>query len=110
MIVHNVFRLIYERYCMINMAQNFSNSEMCDMILIYGECGQRPRKAAKLYARRYPRRAKSNHVFFMRLESRLRRDGQFKLVKRPGTYLFIKVFGNTILNIVFLSLLSLFSS
>lgn len=84
---------------MINMAQKFSNSEMCDMILIYGGCDRRPREAARLYAQRYPRRAKPNHVFFIRLESRLRRNGQFKPVKRPGIYLFIKLFENTILNI-----------
>jgi len=29
---------------------------MCDMILIYRECGRRPWEAARTYARRYPER------------------------------------------------------
>jgi len=37
-----------------NMAYNFTNNEICDMIFVYAESGQWPRKAARVYARRYP--------------------------------------------------------
>jgi len=48
------------------MTHNFMNSEMCDMIFVYAECGRRPWKAAEyeLYARRYPEREQSYHQFF----------------------------------------------
>lgn len=91
------------------MAHNFTNSEMCDMVLIYGECGRRPREAARLYARRYPEREQPDFRLFTRLELGLRENGQFRRAKPAGTYLFIKFSGNTILNILFLlSLLSYF--
>lgn len=80
---------------------NFTNSEMCDMVLIYGECGRRLRKAARRYARRYPERQQPNFKFFARLESRLRENGQFRRAKPAGTYLFIRFSSNTILNIFF---------
>jgi len=70
---------------------------MCDMILIYGECGRRPREAARTYARRYPEREQPHYKFFMTLESRLRKNGQFR-PEPAGTYLFIKTSDNTILN------------
>jgi len=76
----------------INM--NFTNNEMCDMILIYGECGRRPREAARTYARRYPEREQPHYKFFMTLESGLRKNGQFR-PKPAGTYLFIKISENT---------------
>jgi len=68
------------------------------MILIYGECGRRPREAARTYACRYPEREQPHYKFFtnLMLESRLRKNGQFR-PKPAGTYLFIKTSG-TILN------------
>jgi len=80
---------------MINM--NFTNNEMCDMILMYGECGRRPREAARTYACRYPQREQPHYTFFMRLKSGLRKNGQFR-PKLAITYLFIKISDNTILN------------
>jgi len=47
-----------------NMAHNFTNSEMCDMIFVYAECGRRPWKAASVYARRYPEREQSYYNFY----------------------------------------------
>lgn len=79
-----------------NMSHNFTNSEMFDMILIYGECKRQPRKAARVYARRYPERRKPPHNFFMRLASRLRTHGQFRPIKPAGTYLFKKFFNNIV--------------
>ncbi|XP_071574491.1 uncharacterized protein [Temnothorax nylanderi] len=57
---------------------------MTDMILLYGKYNRRPRIATRAYALTYPERKHPDHVFFMRLESRLRKFGQFKPVKRPG--------------------------
>jgi len=67
------------------------------MILIYRECGRWPREAAKTYARRYTEREQPHYKFFMRLESELQKNDQFR-PKSAGTYLFIKISGNTILN------------
>lgn len=72
------------------------------MVLIYGECGRRPRKAARRYARRYPEREQPHFKLFARLESRLRENGQFRRAKPAGTYLFIRFSSNTILNIFFI--------
>jgi len=89
------------------MAHSFTNSEMCDMIFVYAECGRRPQKAARVYARKYPERKQPYYNFFTRLESRMRKNGQFRPIKPAGTYLFIKFSGTTILNIVLFSLLLL---
>jgi len=47
---------------------NFINNEMCDMILIYEECGRRPRETARTYAHRYPEREQSYYKFFYEVE------------------------------------------
>lgn len=83
-----------------NMTHNFTNSEMYDMISVYEKCDRRPRKAVRLYNEKYPERKQPNYNFFARLESRLRKHGQFRPIKRPGTYLFIRFSDNTILNII----------
>jgi len=67
------------------------------MILIYGEYGRRSRKSVRTYARRYPEREQPHYKFFMRSESGLRKNGQFK-PKPADSYLFIKISDNTILN------------
>jgi len=83
-----------------NMAHNFTNSEMCDMIFVYAECGRQPKIAARVYARTYPEREQPYYNFFTRLESRLRKHGQFRPIKHAGTDLFIRFSGTIILNIV----------
>ncbi|EZA48416.1 hypothetical protein X777_13806 [Ooceraea biroi] len=60
---------------------------MTDMLLLYGKYDRQPRKTARMYALTYPERKHPDHVFFIRLESRMRKFGQFKPVKRPGTYI-----------------------
>ncbi|EZA48260.1 hypothetical protein X777_14105, partial [Ooceraea biroi] len=64
--------------------------EMYDMILLYAMCGRQSRETARIYARRYPERRQLHHSIFMRLESRLRKDDQFRPIKRTDTYLFIR--------------------
>jgi len=55
---------------------NFINNEMCDMILIYEECGRRKREAARTYAHRYLEW--EHYKFFMRLNSgELWKNGMF---------------------------------
>ncbi|XP_071578855.1 histone-lysine N-methyltransferase SETMAR-like, partial [Temnothorax nylanderi] len=66
------------------MAHNFTNNEMCDMVFLYVICGRRLRETARAYARRYPERRQPHHTFFLRLESRLRKNGQFRPVKPAG--------------------------
>jgi len=50
---------------------NFTNNKMCDMILIYRECGRWPRETPRTYARRYPEWKQPHYKFFMRLNSGL---------------------------------------
>jgi len=64
------------------------------MILIYGDCSRKKLRELMLV---YPEREQPHYKFFMRLESELWKNGQFR-PKPADTYLFIKIAGNTILN------------
>jgi len=86
-----------------DMANNFTNSEMYDMFVLYIECGRQMRETAKVYARSYPERRQPHYKVFRRLDSRLRKYGQFRPIKLAGTYLLIRFYNNIILNIAFVS-------
>jgi len=79
------------------MTTNYTNKELYDMIIVFGKCDEQSRKAARLYARKYPDRS-----FFARLAARLESNAQLRPIKRAGKYLLIIFFGNTILIIIFL--------
>jgi len=84
------------------MTTNYTNKELYDMIIVFGKCDEQSRKAARLYARKYPDRIKPHHLFFARLAARLESNAQLRPIKRAGKYLLIIFFGNTILIIIFL--------
>ncbi|EFN72091.1 hypothetical protein EAG_09942, partial [Camponotus floridanus] len=45
----------------------YGNQELVDMLLIYGECHKNQRRAAALYAERFPERRHPRHGFFHNL-------------------------------------------
>lgn len=53
----------------------YSNEEYCDMLLIYGEYGQRSELAAREYARRFPHHRAPSPRVFTRLINRARQTG-----------------------------------
>lgn len=55
----------------------FTNAEMTDMILIYGQCDENSREAARVYAQRFPNRVQPRHQRFPELRDRLRTTGTF---------------------------------
>jgi len=95
-----VFRKVRE---LADVANNFTNSEMYDMCVLYIECGRQTRETVRVYACRYPERRQPHYKVFRRLDSRLQKYGQFRPIKPAGTYLLIRFYNNIILNIAFLS-------
>jgi hypothetical protein len=63
----------YYSYFFIAMA---NSSKKTDMILIFGECRQNSRNAARLYADRYPERYYPPHNYFARIVKSLREHGE----------------------------------
>lgn len=55
----------------------YSNEEMTDMILIYGEVQRNSSEAVRVYRQRYPGRQVPNNRTFTNLERRLRERGTF---------------------------------
>lgn len=49
--------------------------EYCDMLIIYGECGQNALRAAREYNVRYPERRRINYNVVLRLLNRSRETG-----------------------------------
>lgn len=66
------------------MAHNFTNTELMDMILAYGEAGQNSAAAARLYSQRFPQRYHPGREVFIRLVQRGRESGH--LQPRPGQH------------------------
>lgn len=54
----------------------FTNEEMVDMLLLYGECHQNATRAAQLYAQRYPNRRHPTRPTFTNIVNRLRATGR----------------------------------
>lgn len=52
--------------------ERYTNEELTDMLLIYGECHKNQRRAAVLYAERFPDRRHPRHgvfcIVYMRYE------------------------------------------
>ena len=53
----------------------FTNEEMFDMLLIYGECFQNAKQAEQRYAERFPERSHPTRPTFTNIVSRLRETG-----------------------------------
>lgn len=62
----------------------YTNDELVDMVLIYGECGRNERQAAALYAQRFPDRRAPHHARFGELVARLRQHGALRAPAGPG--------------------------
>ena len=63
----------------------WTNEEMRNMHLIYGESKQNSRKAASLYQQRFPTALKfPREDVFRRLDKRLLQSGSFLRPKKPG--------------------------
>lgn len=56
-------------------AVRYGNQELIDMLLIFGECRKNQRRAAVLYAERFPDRRHPGHGFFHNLYTRLCEHG-----------------------------------
>ena len=61
---------------------NYSNSEKCDVMLLYGLCRSNWREAARRYSEQYPERRHPDHKTFKNLENNLREHGSFVINKR----------------------------
>lgn len=59
-----------------------TNEEYTDMILVYGKCDCNARKAAEMYAQKYPDRAHPVQKTFRRIAETLRENGSFTVAKR----------------------------
>ncbi|KAK3914508.1 Histone-lysine N-methyltransferase SETMAR [Frankliniella fusca] len=55
----------------------FTNEEMTDMMLVFGEANQNSRLAAALYQQRFPERVVPRHQRFPELKDRLKNTGTF---------------------------------
>lgn len=60
----------------------FTNEEMVDMILIYGECRKNARAAQQLYAERFPNRQHPSHQSFINTTERLLNTGSLSARQR----------------------------
>ena len=60
----------------------FTNEEMVDMLLIYGECFQNAKQAEQRYAERFPERRHPTRPTFTNIVSRLRETGSLSPRKR----------------------------
>lgn len=54
---------------------DYTPNEYCDMIIIYGECGESAQNAAQEYAIRFPQRRAPNAQVILRLINRIRQTG-----------------------------------
>lgn len=63
---------------------HYCYAELADMHLIYGEAGGNGRRAARLYAERFPARQHPNHGIFARIHGRLRISGSVKRLQGAG--------------------------
>lgn len=61
----------------------YENQELVDMLLIYGECYKNQRRAAALYAERFPERRHPRHNFFHSLCVRLCEHGTLHASRKP---------------------------
>ena len=59
-------------------ANRFSNSELVDIVLAYGEARQNARLAERIYAERFPQRRHPNHRMFVGITQRLRDTGSLR--------------------------------
>lgn len=64
-------------------AVRYSNQELADMLLIFGECHKNQRRAAALYALRFPDRRHPGHGFFHSLFVRLCEHGMLHASTKP---------------------------
>ncbi|EFN74373.1 hypothetical protein EAG_14224, partial [Camponotus floridanus] len=64
------------------MMERYTNEELANMLLIYGECHKNQRQAAALYAQRYPNKRHPGHGFFRNLFVRLCQHGMLHAPKR----------------------------
>ena len=55
--------------------ERYSNEELGNMLLIYGECRKNQRRAAALYAERFPDKRHPGHGFFQTLFTRICKHG-----------------------------------
>lgn len=62
----------------------FSNLEAFDMLMILGECGQNYRASERIYAERYPQRARQSFNVFRRLAARICTRGQVQPTNNRG--------------------------
>ncbi|KAK3929171.1 Histone-lysine N-methyltransferase SETMAR [Frankliniella fusca] len=60
----------------------FTNEEMTDMMLVFGEANENSRLAAALYQQRFPERVVPRHQRFPELRDRLKNTGTFAPVRR----------------------------
>jgi hypothetical protein len=81
--------LLREKLCSVTsivqptMPPRYSNEELAQMLLIYGECRQSERRAAALYAIRYPDRRHPSPSTFGNLYRRLCQSGTVHESTRP---------------------------
>lgn len=61
----------------------YTHEELAHMLLIYGECHKNERRAAALYANRYPDKRHPAHSFFGNLFRRLCLHGTLHVSTRP---------------------------
>lgn len=62
------------------MPQSYTPNEYVDMLLIYGECRKNSREAAGVYQERFPDRRAPSHMWFSRVEQKMR-TGSFPNLK-----------------------------
>lgn len=62
----------------------YSNEEMADMHLVYGEASGNGRAAVRLYRQKYPNRRVPHHELFARLHRRLCEAGSFRINPHCG--------------------------
>lgn len=65
------------------MEHYYTNEELANMLLIYGECHKNERQAAILYAERFPEKRHPAHGFFHTLFTRLVQHGTLHASRRP---------------------------
>lgn len=58
--------------------EQYSLIELSDMHLVYGAANQSGRRAARIYAQRFPQRRHPAHTMFQRLDQRLRETGSLR--------------------------------
>src|SRR5580765_4723353 len=61
---------------------DYTPIEYCDMVIIYGECGENVTVAAQEYAIRFPERRAPNRNVILRLINRIRQTGSVLRIRR----------------------------